>query len=160
MIVPPDRPLQSQCARLFGDPSHPDFLAHVTHVQPPYQLRMGAIPVHSVKINKVAAPSLARVFAAVWEACKKDPEEIRRFNIDHFSGDWVVRLMRGRPSISMHAYALALDFDAEDNPLGRTPGYFRANHPLVQAFEENGWVWGGSWSGRPDPMHFQYATVG
>jgi hypothetical protein len=37
---------------------------------------------------------------------------------------------------------------------------FQDSSLIVQAFEAEGWVWGGRWSGRSiDAMHFQACTV-
>jgi hypothetical protein len=32
------------------------------------------------------------------------------------------------------------------------------NLQVVAVFEHFGFLWGGDFRGRPDPMHFQYAT--
>jgi D-alanyl-D-alanine carboxypeptidase len=120
---------------------------------------MGDIEIPGIKINVIAAQSLQRVLDTVWCGCDKDPAKIAHIHADQFSGDWVVRQMRGLRTVSMHAYGLAVDFDAPHNPLGHA-GFFTPANPLVQAFESEGWTWGGRWAHRPDPMHFQAARVG
>ncbi len=153
------RPRQSQCAGLFGNPTHPAFMAHVAHVPAPFAMAMGVLRIHSIKINKIAEAALTAALEDIWIACGKDQAKIAACHADCFSGDWVVRLMRGRSQLSMHAYALAVDIDAPHNPLG-THGFFTADSLVVKAFERNGFVWGGRWTTRPDGMHFQFATVG
>lgn len=154
----PRLPRQSECAALFGNPSHPGWAdMHVVHVRPSYPLHMGEIEILAIKINKIAAPSLEAVLADIWEACGRDESRIKAAHADMFSGDWVIRQMRGLKAISMHAYALAVDFDAQDNVLGSSHGFFTESSPVVKAFEQRGWVWGGRWKSRPDHMHFQFA---
>ncbi|QGM46718.1 M15 family metallopeptidase [Methylocystis heyeri] len=157
--IPPSRPLQSECLKLFGNPSRPQFGVHIEHVQPPWQMRMGDLDIHFLKVNRCAAPSLELVLKDIWESCGKSQAKIEALHIDRFSGDWVVRQMRGGSMTSMHAYALALDFDAGENQLGQHHGFFKSVSLIVQCFEKHGWIWGGRWEDRPDPMHFQFATV-
>lgn len=152
-------PKQSECLKLFGNPSAAGFAKkNLVSIVPPYQLRMGDIPMKRILINKVAAPSLTRVLANVWAACGRDPKKIADIHADQFSGSWAVRNARGLRMISMHAYGLAVDFDAPHNQLGAHDHFFKRGNPLVDAFLAEGWVWGGPWS-RPDAMHFQYAVV-
>jgi hypothetical protein len=155
----PSRPLQSQCLKLFGNPSHPEFAAHIEHLSPPFALHMGDLDIHFLKVNRCAAPSLKLILNDIWTACSRSQAKIAALHLDRFSGDWVVRQMRGGASTSMHAYALALDFDAGENALGQHHGFFTPDSLIVKCFEKHGWIWGGRWEGRPDPMHFQFATV-
>jgi hypothetical protein len=70
-----------------------------------------------------------------------------------FDGCFNVRDRRGLPGhLSWHAYALAIDINAETNPLGG-PGDM--NPDLVACFKDAGFQWGGDFH-RPDPMHFQF----
>lgn len=159
--MPNNIPRQSDCAKLFGNPAAPGWgNDHIVHVETPWQLMMGDIHIPYIKINNIAAESLKRVIEKTWDACNKSTDKIHQIHADQFSGDWVIRQMRGLHTTSMHAYGLAIDFDAPHNPLGSSHGFFTAQNPLVRAFESEGWTWGGSWSHRPDSMHFQYATVG
>lgn len=159
--MPNNIPRQSDCAKLFGNPAAPGWgNDHIVHVETPWQLMMGDIHIPYIKINNIAAESLKRVIEKTWDACNKSTDKIHQIHADQFSGDWVIRQMRGLHTTSMHAYGLAIDFDAPHNPLGSSHGFFTAQNPLVRAFESEGWTWGGSWSNRPDSMHFQYATVG
>jgi hypothetical protein len=148
--------LQSECAAKFGNPADPTWGGkHIVHVKCPWQLYMGELKIPYIKINLVAADSLERVLAHVWDWAGKDPEKIKSIHADQFSGDWVVRQARGLRMISMHAYGLAIDFDAPHNQLGSFNHYFSENNPLVKAFRDEEWVWGGAWS-RPDAMHFRW----
>lgn len=145
---------------MFGNPYAPGWgNTHIVHINCPWQLYMGNLHVPYIKINKIAAESLTRVLNHVWEVCGKDIDKIHSIHADQFSGDWVIRQARGLKMISMHSYGLAIDFDAPHNQLGSRSHFFQPNNPLIKAFLDEGWVWGGTWS-RPDAMHVQAARVG
>ena len=72
-----------------------------------------------------------------------------------FDGCFAYRPQRGSAGkLSLHAWGAAIDLNASTNPLGVVGDM----HPgVVEAFEEQGFVWGGRWR-RPDGMHFQAAA--
>lgn len=157
----PKPPLQSQCLKLFGNPSEKGWGAkNIEYIAPPFAMTMGDIPISRVKINKVAAPALRAAFNDIWEACGKTQAGVARAHADRFSGDWVVRPIRGGSTPSMHSFALAIDLDAGSNPLGALETFFMPGSLVVKCFEQRGFIWGGRWKGRRDAMHFQYARVG
>lgn len=85
---------------------------------------------------------------------------------------FVCRPAVGSTSWSQHAYGLAIDINPFHNPYHRgdlvlpelasayldrsdvRPGMVLADGPVVAAFADIGWGWGGNWSGLVDPMHF------
>lgn len=81
-------------------------------------------------------------------------EIIRKFGGDLFSGSYVHRAMRGGEELSTHAYAISLDINHTQNPMGKP---LRTTFPdwYVKCFEGNGFTWGGRWVSRPDPMHME-----
>ena len=71
-----------------------------------------------------------------------------------FDGCFNVRWVRGHPGqVSMHSYALALDFNAFRNPLGALKGSW--SDIFVKCWTDVGWTYGGDFT-RHDPMHFQW----
>lgn len=159
----PAPPKQSECLARYGNPaSGPGWAReHIVYVPVPWTLMMGDIHIQKIKVNKDAAPSLKLILAELWEACGRDQKKIEKEGLGVFSGDWVVRQMRGGRATSMHAYALAVDFNAPRNPLGAGEGetLFKRDSLIVRVFEKHGWTWGGRWRGRRDAMHFQFAIV-
>lgn len=85
----------------------------------------------------------------------------------HTIGCFAPRAQRGSNGflLSTHTWGIAVDINPEQNALV-TPCYEddprRANYDIpdawVRAFEDEGWVWGGTFRHRFDPMHFQMAA--
>jgi hypothetical protein len=88
------------------------------------------------------------------------------------AGCYVFRHQRHDPRrpLSRHSWGIAVDIDPDENsarsfPPGRTPKPWSAEwrkvwprglpRAFVEAFEANGFVWGGRWQGFSDPMHFE-----
>lgn len=155
-------PLQSQAMQFYGDPRQSGWLAaYTTRVTCPWPLYVGGKPMSSgVLIHKKCAESLARVFAAIWDAVGGDVQKIHALRYDVFDGSYNFRAKRGSSSLSMHSYACALDFDAEDNAFHSVKHLYTEDSIIVRCFEAERWVWGGRWSvNSVDAMHFQAARV-
>jgi len=91
----------------------------------------------------------------------KDQKTIDAWGVSVFSGSYNYRVMRGGAVLSMHAYGCAIDLDAPRNFFHDQDPHFAHIPQVVKAFKDEGWVWGGDWSGRSkDGMHFQAARVG
>ena len=128
----------------FGDPDDPhfarDYLVSVTH-------SFGGKDV-TFDCHKAMAPKLHNV----WQKMS----DLGKLNVfKTFNGCRVNRLVRGSTTHkSLHSWGLAIDINADDFPLGSLS---RQDHDLTQAFEEQGFWYGGDYHGRKDPMHYQFA---
>jgi D-alanyl-D-alanine carboxypeptidase-like protein len=89
-------------------------------------------------------------------------ETIRRGYVYHRSPQqqwgYNCRAVRGSTAPSFHSWGLALDFNSATNWLGRTDG---GDIPswMVSLWHDYGWGWGGNYTGRKDPMHFEYGRT-
>jgi hypothetical protein len=106
-----------------------------------------------VKTTFYAHRKLVSVFETVFD-------EIARLGlrgeIHSWGGIYNFRPIRGtKARLSLHAFGAAIDLNSQTNPLGRVGDM---NETVVEIFKQLGFVWGGDFRGRPDPMHFQYAT--
>jgi len=72
-----------------------------------------------------------------------------------YDGAFNVRPIRDSSNLSMHAYGLALDFNASTETLGSTD---RLPDVVVDTFKMYGFFYGGDFIHRKDPMHFEYTT--
>jgi hypothetical protein len=113
-----------------------------------------------VQLPGMAATSCHRVM--IPQLLAAVDELLERGLYDHldpaqFAGCFVARHIDRDPAkpLSMHAWGLAIDFNARDNPLGATPVM---DPRVVEVFERWGFDWGGRWS-RPDGMHFELARI-
>jgi hypothetical protein len=69
-----------------------------------------------------------------------------------YAGCYAPRRIPASGSLSLHAWGLAIDLNASQNPQGDRP---RQDPRLVRAFEREGFTWGGRWPTAPDGMHFE-----
>jgi len=156
-------PLQSECDKFYGNPrgshgGHVDekwYAANIVLVPLPFLMHMGDVTIKRISIHKRCAASLISVLAKVKAQLSADT--FSPFDLC-YDGSFAYRSMRRGAALSMHAYGCALDIDAAHNPMGKRKMRFTRFSPWVQAFEEEGWTWGGRWSS-PDGMHFQAARV-
>ncbi len=73
-------------------------------------------------------------------------------------GCWSVRYKRtATKQVSMHAYGLAVDINADRNPLAES---LVTDMPIefVDAFKRERFTWGGEFSGKKDAMHWQFVS--
>ena len=74
-----------------------------------------------------------------------------------FDGCFNIRKVRGSAAMSTHSYGLGFDFNASLNPLGSLSGDFGKHPEFIKCFKDQGFDWGGDWSGRKDFMHLSWA---
>lgn len=116
--------------------------------------------IHGALVNTVAKTLTSHIY------CNKDMADplLQAFNnvrvrgllneLRTFDGCYEVRDVRGAPGqVSTHAYALAIDLNAAENPLG---GPVKFSPAFVACFKDAGFKWGGDFH-RVDGMHFQLA---
>lgn len=75
--------------------------------------------------------------------------------IKSWDGCFSIRQIRGGNGFSLHSWGIAIDINANENPLGVKP---KLSHQVVECFTSSGFQWGGVWE-RPDGMHFQLAEI-
>jgi hypothetical protein len=162
-ILKPKWPLQRDAKAFYGDPRQPNWLHENTvDVICPWILHIEDEAVNKILIHKKCAESLTRVLNSIWEACDKSQDKIENLHYDRYSGSYNFRPIRGSHSgiLSMHSYACAIDWDAEENEQHSEKHLFQDNSLLVQEFKKEGWIWGGDWSPASiDAMHVQACRV-
>lgn len=124
--------------------------SRMTKVLLPASLPLGwdkTVRASTVRVNQAIAVEVDLVLRSLHEANLWD-------HMKTFDGAYCWRSQRGSTKLSMHAFGGAMDFNAETNALG-TKGDMDPG--VVNCFEAHGWTWGGRW-GRPDPMHFSFAS--
>jgi hypothetical protein len=77
-------------------------------------------------------------------------------SINDFGGCYNWRTQRKSKNLSRHSWGIALDIDVTDNPMG-TPG--EMNKTAITIFRSYGFLWGGDFRSRKDPMHFEFGDL-
>jgi hypothetical protein len=106
----------------------------------------------NVRIHRAAALPLVDAFNEI-EAAGMRPL------LKSWGGSFVPRRIRGKTTLSNHAYGLAFDINMKWNGLGVPPalaGEVGTVRPLVPIFEKYGFYWGGFYKSRKDGMHLEY----
>jgi len=109
-----------------------------------------AIPVlpKNLYCNKLVTQEFFKVFR---ELIKNDLHK----EILSFDGIFNPRLIRGSSKISLHAFGLAIDLNADEDKLGQDKSTW--SDKFVQTWKDCGWLWGGDFADRKDPMHFEWS---
>ncbi|MBU8543705.1 MULTISPECIES: M15 family metallopeptidase [Roseomonadaceae] len=152
----------------YGDPDKDNDGAPDSHweganlVAIPARWRMVASWDHGLKIRSLrihwrCAESLGQALDTIMSHYgSQSAIEAARMHL--YGGGYTFRRRTSGSRLSTHAYGAAVDFDPARNGFGVPwrDGAGMMPVPVIQAFQAQGWVWGGDW-GTPDAMHFQAA---
>lgn len=112
----------------------------------------------AVWLHREVADAFRRVAVRLQTALEHDPSLRPWLKPD---GGFAWRRIAGEPRLSAHAYGIAVDFSAHRAAYWRwsrlRPHPQQQTYPtaIVQAFEAEGFIWGGKWH-EYDIMHFEY----
>lgn len=141
----------------FGSPGDE---GNLVSVAPPYRLYYEDRPVNSIRVHRLIAD---RVVAALQTALDHyGVARIRELGLDQYSGSYNYRSTSSGSSLSMHAWGIALDFDAEHNGLKMKKPKARFSAPEYDAWWEAWEAQGAVSLGREcdyDWMHVQFARL-
>ena len=141
------------CLLAYGDPSKPAFAAK--------WLKIFALPpdiaAHFPPYPGVPHVSRIEMHTLAWQPfCAVFRELIATGYVSElhtYDGCVNLRKKRGMSEWSIHSWGLALDFDQALNPLDGATHFTQA---FLAVWRAHGWDCGSDWTGRCDPMHFQY----
>ena len=132
---------------VYGDPHEPDFEAkHIVSFELPYRLVYNVVHwVTTTRAHRLAVPKFIAAFT-----------EIRDLGLAHlateYAGIYENRSIRAHPKhLSAHAWGCAIDLNASRLPLG---SFKREDARIVRAFTRQGFLYGGDFHSRLDPMHY------
>jgi hypothetical protein len=139
----------TQCLKKWGDPAiTTNELKYMTLWDVPSHLEIGVIP-KKLYCNKLMIGPLMQAFSNIIDRGLID-------ELKTWDGCFNVRKKRGLKSMSLHSWGIAIDINAAWNGLGKTP---TMSPKLVKCFTDCGFEWGGTWTSRPDGMHFQLRSI-
>jgi hypothetical protein len=145
-----------------GPPSTPeDAYKDIVSIDVPITTKDGIKKTTKINVNKAVAEDVKKALQVAQDAGFK-VYDVQGFN-------W-----KGDPDhLSQHSYGLAIDINIAENPCvpieqagadniawkpNENEYSIGINSPIVQAFEEIGWSWGGYWSTKKDYMHFSFTN--
>ena len=127
---------------------------NLTHYLPPFKMYYAKQPmVHGILIHHKIVPALTAVFTELWDGVHHDQAAIDHLGVSDFGGGFNIRRIAGSDNWSNHSWACALDLSPGTNGFGA--GHGTIGLPVVAAFKRQGFLWGGDYRGRTDPMHFE-----
>lgn len=151
-------PRERDCLTYYGPPGE----NHIKMMLP-YPMRLAwdkSVTIRTIAINAKCAKSANRALTSALSYY--GGEKIRQLGLDLYGGCYANRPKRGASTLSMHAYACAIDIDPEHNQLrwGRDKARMAQPEyqPFIDAWEAEGWVSLGR-SRNYDWMHFQAARL-
>ena len=143
---------------IFGRAGCEDELVNIV---PPYTLYYEGKAVKTIRVHRLIAGRVEAALRAVLEHYGQ--EAISRLGLDVYSGSYNYRSTSTGSSLSMHAWGIALDFDAEHNSYATKQPKARFSGAEYDAWwriwEEQGAVSLGR-ERDVDWMHLQFATLG
>lgn len=133
--------------KFFGKPG-----TNLVPITPPFQMYYDGEHLKSITVNKMIATALLLVFNEILDKCGHDQKAVDALGASSYGGCYNNRSIRGSTNISNHAFGAAIDIDPEHFPLG-SKKYQPAI--IVDAFKGQGFLYGGDYKGRRDPMHWE-----
>lgn len=110
--------------------------------------------------HKLVKPAMQRIFDTALEIY--GAKDLRRLNLDIFSGCRVVRRITGGSGWSMHSWGIAVDIDAANNEFRDTWASGKMDGPEYKPYIDLWYAEGAINLGKErnyDPMHFQFARL-
>ncbi len=177
--IPSGRAAVNEAYEVPGDENSEWYKRNIMTLRLPYALyyegASGPQAVKTCKFHRKAAPNLLAALLGVWLHARAEVKKVHGYelktaeydvltskwlkdrNLLDYNGTYVYRKIRGGRSLSTHAYGIAIDLDASGNPLGSAKTSFPAW--FIKCFEDQGFLWGGNYKGRKDPMHFNWPVT-
>ena len=146
------KPSTKACTEFYGEPGK----VPIVRIKPPYRMFLydGPDVVDGIAIHAKCAESLMSILESLMEIYPT-PQARSEAGIDKFFGSYVNRAQRGGSQPSKHAWAAAIDLDANRNGLHTAwPTKSRMPLQVIEVFAQHGWINLGPVIQR-DAMHFQ-----
>jgi len=150
------KPDQKSMEAFYGAAGH----VEVVKIPVPYKMYLydGPKTIEAITVHKKAAKSLAKILSLIKDRYPTDAER-NDAGINKFFGSYVVRPMRTGKAWSKHAWAVAVDFDANRNGLySNWPNRSRMPLGVMECFAQGGWLNLG-WLINRDAMHMEATKI-
>ena len=149
----------NEMVKFYGHPDN-NMVGNLVRVYPAYKLKYGTASVRSIRVHKRCAHAFEAVFKDILQAFGQD--KLEQLELDHYSGTYNKRKIRGGRSWSTHAFGCAIDLHARGNELHKSfeGSLFSKSEykKFMDIWRKHGFVNLGEAINR-DSMHFQWANV-
>jgi hypothetical protein len=136
-----------------------DFHSHgwegkfLTRIIPPFPMYYDKKHIPSLLVNVKCASAMMAAFNEILDKCGHDFKAVDRTGASDFGGCFNIRPIAGsKGSWSNHSWACAIDLSPGSNGFNMKS---TLSTIVVTAFKNQGFLWGGDYKGRKDPMHFE-----
>jgi hypothetical protein len=142
----------------YGDFRQKEWAAlNLIRVYSPFKMYYDKKPVNGVLAHKKCATAFQAVFAEIWEKCGHDQKQVDKAGASDYAGCFNIRKIAGSDNWSNHSWACAIDLSASTNGF-RYDNTTTLSKVVIDAFKNQGALWGGDYKGRKDPMHFEFVS--
>ena len=131
---------------------------HLVVINLPFPMRLSWEPKTTIKraqCHKLIAEKLTAALEQM--ASRVPPLNLYDLNLDRWGGCFEFRPIRGGNELSRHSWGVAVDINPDIGRLGNADDAAKYPKFIIESFENAGFIWGGRWKDRPDPMHFEIA---
>ena len=129
---------------------------HLAHIFPPFKMYYAKqyLP-HGILVHRLIGPALQAAFGEIWNKCNQDQSQVDAIGASDWGCCFDIRPIAGSDNYSNHSWACAVDLWPERNGFNAPNPGFTEGSIVVKAFDDQGFLWGGRYSGRKDFMHFE-----
>lgn len=126
---------------------------NLIHITPPFLMKYSGQPLlHGILVHKKIAVALQAAFDEIAQSCDHDQAMIDKTGVSDFGGCFNIRRIAGSNNWSNHSWACAIDLSPATNGFNMTT---TLSAIVINAFKKQQFRWGGDYSGRKDPMHWE-----
>jgi hypothetical protein len=140
----------AEIKQIFGDANADGFEAQmIKSFELAYPLHYAGKPVTHAHCHHLLIENFQQAFQQI-----KDKGLIDQ--VTNYGGIYQVRSKRGQKKLSTHSWGIAIDLEPDKYPLKSKN---RFSDEVIQIFKDAGFVYGGDFKSRLDPMHFQFCSA-
>lgn len=126
---------------------------NLVHMLPPFKMFYEKqFMAHGILVHRLIQPALVLVFADIWDKCDQNQAQVDKTGASDWGGCFNIRNIVGSNNWSNHSWACAVDISPTTNGFNMKSTLASL---VVTAFKAQGFLWGGDYTGRKDPMHFE-----
>ena len=138
----------------YGDFHSPGWQSlNLVHMVAPFVMYYDKQPLtHGILVHRKIMPALSLVFQEIWDKCNHSQAEVDATGASDFGGCFNIRNIAGSNNWSNHSWACAIDLSPATNGFNMEG---TIGPVVVEAFKNQGFLWGGDYTHRKDAMHFE-----